>query len=43
MKVHQSLMHPHVVYLDHCFEDDDYKYILLEYCEKGVHTLLLRH
>ena len=43
VKVHQSLMHPHVVYLDHCFEDDDYKYILLEYCELGVEFLLSRH
>lgn len=32
IRIHQSLSHPHIVFLEHSFEDYNNQYIFLEYC-----------
>lgn len=32
IRIHQSLSHPHIVFLEHSFEDQSNQYIFLEYC-----------
>lgn len=41
IKIHQLLSHPHVVHLDHWFEDVEQQYIFMEYCSEGVHHIVL--
>lgn len=36
IRIHQQLSHPHVVHLDHWFEDEHFQYIFMEYCSEGV-------
>ncbi len=40
IKVHQSMVHENIVKYYHCFEDDDFVYLVLELCESKVNLLL---
>lgn len=43
IKIHKSLHHPHIVALEHFFEDSNNVYILLEMCQnQTLHELLKR-
>ncbi|WWC85535.1 uncharacterized protein L201_000399 [Kwoniella dendrophila CBS 6074] len=42
IKLHQMLIHPHIVRFEDCFEDEENVYMLLELCENGSMMDLLR-
>jgi polo-like kinase 1 len=42
IKIHRSLIHPHIVKFEHCFEDSENVYILLELCTNQSLSELLR-
>ncbi|KAI9295906.1 Pkinase-domain-containing protein [Neoconidiobolus thromboides FSU 785] len=42
IKINGNLIHPHIVKLQSCFEDDNYVYIILEICDKKSMMELLK-
>ncbi|WRT63607.1 uncharacterized protein IL334_000530 [Kwoniella shivajii] len=42
IKLHQMLVHPHIVRFEDCFEDNENVYMILELCENGSMMDLLR-
>ena len=42
IRIHRSLRHEHICKYEHCFEDTDNVYILMEYCPNGTLLDLLK-
>eukprot|EP01083_Nonionella_stella_P277696 944116_1 len=42
VEIHSQLRHPHIAELYHCFEDEESVYLVVEYCERGEMTHLMR-
>ncbi|TPX68540.1 hypothetical protein SpCBS45565_g02977 [Spizellomyces sp. 'palustris'] len=42
IRIHQMLSHPNIVGFKHCFEDDDFVYMILELCENKTFVEMLR-
>jgi serine/threonine protein kinase len=42
IKIHQALSHPNIVQFEHCFEDDEFVYLILELCENKTFVDLIK-